>query len=67
MTCNPLQAYFVQVLGADDVDELKDRIKDADAVEHLFVTADSNIWFYARAQVQNVRRWLDGLLDDDID
>lgn len=58
---------FVQVTGTNDVDELKDRIGDADAVEHLFVTADGDIWFYARAQVQNVRRWLDGLLDDDID
>ncbi|MFC4989293.1 AsnC family transcriptional regulator [Saliphagus infecundisoli] len=57
---------FVQVMGADDVDGLKDRVGDADAVEHLFVTADGEIWFYARAQVQNVRRWLDGLLDDDI-
>ncbi|WP_415378920.1 AsnC family transcriptional regulator [Halosimplex sp. TS25] len=58
---------FVQVTGVDDVDGLKNRIGDADAVEHLFVTADGGIWFYARAQVQNVRRWLDGLLDDDVE
>ena len=38
---------------------------DADAVEHVFVTADGAVWFYARAQAQNVRRWLDGLLADD--
>lgn len=58
---------FVQVTGVDDVDDLKARIGDADAVEHLFVTADGAIWFYARAQVQNVRRWLDELLDEDVD
>ena len=56
---------FVQVdITNGDVDDLTDQIGDADAVEHVFVTADGEIWFYARAQVQNVRRWLDGLLVD---
>ncbi|WP_276256146.1 AsnC family transcriptional regulator [Halomontanus rarus] len=47
--------------GIDVVDDLRDRIGAADAVEYVFVTADGDILFYARAQVQNVRRWLDGL------
>lgn len=56
---------FVQVTGASDVESLKDRIGAADAVEHVFVTADGDVWFYARAQVQNVRRWLDDVLPGD--
>ncbi|QFU84334.1 AsnC family transcriptional regulator [Natronorubrum aibiense] len=61
---------FVRASGAiGAVDDLQDRIKNAEAVEHVFVTADGEIWFYARAQVRNVRRWLDGLFTgvDDVD
>lgn len=58
---------FVQVTGISDVGDFKERIGNADAVEHMFVTADGAVWFSARAQVQNVRRWLDGLLADDVD
>lgn len=45
------------------VDDLRDRVAEADAVEHVFVTADGDLWFFARAHVRNVRRWLDGLVD----
>ncbi|NKE37938.1 AsnC family transcriptional regulator [Natronococcus sp. JC468] len=56
---------FVQVSGVTGaVDELEARIGDADAVEHVFVTADGELWFYARAQLRNVRRWLDRLVGD---
>ena len=56
---------FVRVsIPIGTVDELRERLGDADGVEHVFVTADGEIWFYARAQVQNVRRWLDGLIGD---
>jgi DNA-binding Lrp family transcriptional regulator len=55
---------FVQVRGAADVDALRDWVGEADAVEHVFVTADGEVWFYARAQVENVRQWVDGLLGD---
>ncbi|WP_135537006.1 MULTISPECIES: AsnC family transcriptional regulator [Halostella] len=61
---------FVQVeVASGDVDDLKVRIGDAEAVEHVFVTADGEIWFYGRAQSQNVRQWLGGLLEssDDVD
>ncbi|SFC69044.1 transcriptional regulator, AsnC family [Halobiforma haloterrestris] len=56
---------FVQVssiMGA--VDDLRNRISDSEGVEHVFVTADGDIWFYARAQVRNVHQWLDGLFAD---
>ncbi|MFB6161331.1 MAG: AsnC family transcriptional regulator [Haloferacaceae archaeon] len=56
---------FVQAsVAAGDADDLRARVGDDDAVEHVFVTADGDVWFYARAQVQNVRRWLEGLFDD---
>lgn len=58
---------FVQVTGASNIDDFKERIGNADAVEHVFMTADGAVWFSARAQVQNVRRWLDELLTDDVD
>lgn len=56
---------FVKVdVTNGDVDDLTDHVGNAEAVEHVFVTADGEIWFYARAQVQNIRRWLDELLID---
>jgi len=56
---------FVQAtVPAADVDDCKATIADADAVEHVFVTADGECWFYARAQVRQVREWLQGLLPD---
>lgn len=54
---------FVQVdVPPSGFDDLRDQIGDEEAVEHVFVTADGDIWFYARAQVQNVRQWLDELI-----
>ncbi|MGQ3412910.1 AsnC family transcriptional regulator [Natrinema sp. LN54] len=47
------------------VDDCRAAVADSDAVEHVFVTADGEIWFYARAQVQRVREWLEGLLPAD--
>jgi len=44
-------------------DELRRRLRDAEAVEHVFVTADSDIVFYARVQSGNVRSWIQSLLD----
>ncbi|WP_339105268.1 AsnC family transcriptional regulator [Haloterrigena salinisoli] len=49
---------------AGTVEDCRAAVADADAVEHVFVTADGELWFYARAQVQRVREWLDGLLPD---
>lgn len=58
---------FVRVAGPADVDGLRERLTDADGVEHVFVTAEGEVWFYGRAEGQQVRRWLDSLLDDGAD
>ncbi|WP_254521623.1 AsnC family transcriptional regulator [Natrinema caseinilyticum] len=50
---------------ASEVDDARAAIAAADAVEHVFLTADGEILFYARAQVQQVREWLEGLLPVD--
>lgn len=46
-------------------EQLRERLRDADGVEHVFVTAEGDVWFYGRAESRNVRRWIDNLLDDD--
>ena len=43
--------------------ELRERLREADGVEHVFVTADGAIQFYARAEAENVRGWVENLLD----
>lgn len=56
---------FVQLENSSDASEtLRERLSGADGVEHLFVTAEGKLWIYGRAEGQNVRRWIDGLLDD---
>lgn len=56
---------FVQVDPAPTaLDSLRERLADADGVEHLFVTAEGGLWFYSRTEAQNVRRWIEGLLGD---
>jgi DNA-binding Lrp family transcriptional regulator len=56
---------FVQFENSSDASEtLRERLSGADGVEHLFVTAEGKLWIYGRAEGQNVRRWIDGLLDD---
>ena len=56
---------FVQVtLSPDSLDVARECVGDADGVEHVFVTAESDLWFYARVEAGNVRSWVAGLLDD---
>ncbi|MFC3957778.1 AsnC family transcriptional regulator [Halovivax cerinus] len=55
---------FVQAaVPSDAIAELQNRVESDEAVEHVFLTADGDLWFYARAQVQNVRQWIDDLFD----
>lgn len=54
---------FVRVGVDGDLATLRERVAEADAVEHLFVTAEGELWFYARAESRRVRQWLDGLLE----
>ena len=49
---------------SDASEKLRERLSGADGVEHVFVTVEGKVWFYGRAEGQNVRRWIDGLLDD---
>lgn len=54
---------FVRVADPADATALRERLRDADGVEHVFVTAEGAVWFYGRAEGQNVRRWVEGLAD----
>ena len=51
-------------LPAESVDQARDRLRDADGVEHLFVTSEGELWFYARIEAQNVRSWIENQLAD---
>lgn len=56
---------LVQVaLPAASVETVRERVRGSDGVEHVFVTAEGDVWFYARAEAQNVRSWVAGLLSD---
>jgi len=45
------------------IDAARERLRDADAVEHVFLTADGEIRFYARVEGRTVREWVAGLFD----
>ncbi|MDS0301304.1 AsnC family transcriptional regulator [Halogeometricum sp. S1BR25-6] len=56
---------FVQVEHAvNSTESLRERLTDVEGVEHVFVTAEGDVWFYGRAENQNVRRWIESLLRD---
>ena len=55
---------LIQVaLPAESLADARERVRDSDGVEHVFVTSEGDIWFYARLEARNVRRWLRQLLD----
>lgn len=45
------------------IDQLQERLREADPVEHVFVTAEGAVQFYARAEARNIRTWVESLLD----
>ncbi|GAB3672818.1 AsnC family transcriptional regulator [Halopiger thermotolerans] len=51
-------------LPSESLEPARERVRDADGVEHVFVTAEGDLWFYARIEAQNVRTWLETLLED---
>jgi Lrp/AsnC family leucine-responsive transcriptional regulator len=56
-------------LAAAALPGARERVSAADGVEHVFVTAAGDLWFYARVDGQHVRSWVldlfeDGELDD---
>ena len=50
-------------LPAGSLDAAREAVHDAEAVEHVFVTAEGDLRFYARVEAQNVREWVAGLFD----
>jgi Lrp/AsnC family leucine-responsive transcriptional regulator len=57
---------FVRIWGmAGSIDDVRDDLAAADAVEHVFVTADGECWFVARPPDGSVRSWLTDRLDLD--
>lgn len=54
---------FVQVAPGNSFDLLRSRLDEASAVEHVMITADGELWFNARVEVNNVHPWLSGLLE----
>ncbi|MDZ7730555.1 MAG: AsnC family transcriptional regulator [Natrialbaceae archaeon] len=56
---------FVQLDGPlEDHDSVIDTISDEEAIEHVFTTAEGDVWFSARAAGRNVRTWLSTLLEE---
>lgn len=55
---------FVRVerVAPDAVDPLCAVLRETEAVEHVFVTADGGVWFAGRADARTVRRWVEELL-----
>lgn len=51
-------------LPAGSLDAAREAAAAADAVEHVFVTAEGELRFYARVEAQNVREWVGGLFDE---
>lgn len=43
---------------ADAIDQVREHLRNAGAVEHLFTTADSRLVFHATLPTGNVREWL---------
>lgn len=54
---------LVAVEGVESVGTLRERLRKATAVDHVFVTADGGVQFYGRATAGEVREWVDDLLD----
>ena len=50
-------------LPSESIDAVRERLREADAVEHVFLTADGEIRFYARVDGRTVREWVVGLFD----
>jgi DNA-binding Lrp family transcriptional regulator len=49
--------------GETPLERARSRASEADAVEHVFVTAEGDLRLYGRVAGQNVREWVRGLFD----
>ena len=50
-------------LPSESIDAVRERVRDDDAVGHVFVTSEDDLWFHGRTRAQNVRTWVSTLLD----
>lgn len=50
-------------LPSESFDAVREWVRNDDAVEHVFTTSEGDLWFYGRAEAQNVRAWVNTLLD----
>jgi len=56
---------FIQAeIESASLETARKRVRESDGVEHVFTTAEGDLWFYARVEAQNVRQWIDGLFDE---
>lgn len=49
--------------GSDALAAARERAREADAVEHVFVTAEGDLRVYARVEGRSAREWVVGLFD----
>ncbi len=50
-------------IPSESFDAVRERVRNDEAVEHVFITSEGDLWFYGRAEAQNVRVWVNTLLD----
>lgn len=56
---------FIQAkIGSASLETARERVRESDGVEHVFITSEGELWFYARVEAQNVRQWVNGLFDE---
>ncbi|QKY18558.1 AsnC family transcriptional regulator [Halorubrum sp. CBA1229] len=56
---------FIQAeIGPGVLEAARTRVRESDGVEHVFTTSEGDLWFYARVEAQNIRRWVNGLFDE---
>ena len=51
-------------LPPGSLDAAREAVAAADAVEHVFVTAEGDLRFYARVEATNIREWVAGLFEE---
>lgn len=50
-------------LHPNNVADIRNSVKDAEAVEHVFVTAESDLLFYARVKADSIQEWVTQVVD----
>ena len=55
---------LVQVeIPPKSVESARERVREADGVEHVFLTAEGDLWLYARIEARNARVWIENLFE----